>query len=87
MTAYVTSRDNRFWYASDVVAHLEERCCSLGCRYGALTAVERAASGPGGSCDVLARVSQGDGDVIPEVDDNGKNLTCLRRVPIKRDAV
>lgn len=68
-------REGRWEYASDTVEHIERHNCRRGCVHGAERGSEEWLSvGPGGSCDVLARVFLE--DEVPELNDNGAVVTC-----------
>ena len=75
MTAYRPTRDPRFAYAQDAIDAIEQANCVRGCRF----AVDATPEWPGGTCDLLALVSVGDGQPIPELDDRGEGIHCLRR--------
>lgn len=72
--AYVPRRDFRFDHASDAVNHIEFENCTHGCQRGSLDPEM-----PGGACEILARVSVGDGVAVPELRDDGTVITCLAR--------
>lgn len=79
---FVSARDGRWHYSFEAVDHVEEVNCSRGCRWGAVPgSPEDEEFGPGGTCEVLARVSLGDGQPIPELDDRGDEVVCLVREP------
>lgn len=81
-TPYSSHRDGRWHYSFEAVNHVEETNCARGCRFGAPTGSPEAEEfGPGGTCHVLAMVSLGDGQSIPELDDRGDHLVCLVREP------
>lgn len=81
---YLPGREARFHHVGDTIAHVEEHNCSLGCRQGARNAAERRELGPGGSCDVLARLAFT--DPVTELDDDGRVLTCKARQPLPERA-
>lgn len=76
-TPYTPGRDARFPYAADAIAHLEARCCALGCTHAGSPA-DIAEHGPGGTCAVLAAIYT-DTTPMPEITDDGESLTCLAR--------
>lgn len=79
MSAFIPMREQRWHYASDAMDHVEERNCALGCKRGLADPAAFAEFGPGGTCDILARVCIGDDEPIPELDDDGETVTCLVR--------
>ncbi len=76
MSAFVSTR-GRYEYATLAIEDVEEFNCRFGCR----RAVDVPGTGPGGACDVLARMCLGGGEIVPEIDDDGERLTCLVREP------
>jgi hypothetical protein len=81
-TPFRSTRDGRWHYSWEAVDHVEETNCARGCRWGAAPgSPEDREFGPGGTCHVLARISLGDGDPIPELDDRGDRVVCLVREP------
>jgi hypothetical protein len=81
MSAYLPERDARFEHASDAVVWIESWNCSAGCRRGAESELELEEFGPGGTCDILARVAVGDGEPVPELRDEGNVVICLAWEP------
>lgn len=81
MTVYKPGRDHRFDHALDVVGHIEERCCSLGCKRGLINGTFLPEM-PGGSCDLLMAIGLEQADAIQGLDDDGTNVTCLVREPL-----
>lgn len=81
--AYRPQRDSRFEHASDAIEHIETVNCAWGCKRGAQTAEELLEFGPGGTCGILAQVSAGDGLPIEELDDDGAQIECLAREPLR----
>lgn len=79
MAAFVPTREERWYYAADAMAHVEARNCALGCSVGLSTPEAFVEFGPGGTCHLLALVAVGTSDPIPELDDDGENVTCLAR--------
>lgn len=76
-------RDGRFNHSFEAIDHVEDTSCSLSCWRGAEPGSPEAVEfGPGGTCDVLARVAIGDGEPIPELDDRGDEVVCLVRLPL-----
>lgn len=69
-----------FGYAHEVIEHIEEHNCVLGCKRAG-TRAERAEFGPGGSCGVLAQVVLGD-EPVPELDFDDRVITCTAREPL-----
>lgn len=83
MSAYRSQRDHRFEHASDVIQHIETVNCAWGCKRGAQTAEELLEFGPGGTCGILAVVAAGTGEPVPELDDDGSQIECLVREPVR----
>jgi hypothetical protein len=83
VTAYRSQRDHRFEHASDAILHIETVNCAWGCRRGAETAEELLEFGPGGTCGILAAVAAGTGEPVPELDDDGSQIECLVREPVR----
>lgn len=68
-------REGRWEYASQTVEHIERYNCVHRCVHGAEPGSENWLSlGPGGSCDVLARVFTE--PAVPELNDNGAVVMC-----------
>ncbi len=80
MSAFIPTREGRWHYASGALDHVEERNCSLGCRRGMADPGAFFEFGPGGTCDILARIFLK--EQIPELDDDGYNVTCTVREPL-----
>ena len=76
--AYVYGRgDYGCECAIDLVEHVERANCSWGCTRSG-TAEERAVLGPGGNCDLLARLGMGT-EPMPEFDPLSNGLHCEAR--------
>jgi len=74
---FVPSRDHRFEYSSNAIEFIERTNCAKGCT------MPRGSQdlGPGGDCYILGLVGAGDGNPIDELDDHGRYITCLKRIP------
>jgi hypothetical protein len=77
---FIVGRESRLYYASDCIEHIEEHNCAKGCRLGLANPEAFADYGPGGSCDILARVMLE--EPIPEIIDDGLILHCTARQPL-----
>jgi hypothetical protein len=82
VTPYLPQRDSRFYYADDAIQHIEALNCQWGCRRGAKDTLEWNALGPGGGCEILARVAVGDGEPIDELEYDGTRIVCHAREPL-----
>jgi hypothetical protein len=75
---YVASRgDYGQGYASGLVELVEQWNCALGCIVP--TEADKAEHGPGGCCELLARLFTG--DPLPEFDPQPDRLVCTVRTP------
>jgi hypothetical protein len=74
---YLPERDDRFHYAHDAVADVEQTTCGkgAGCRHAG-TRAQVAEHGPGGICGLLAGIFVG--EVQVEIRDDGERLSCTR---------
>lgn len=72
---YISQRDERFEYATDALAFVERTNCAKGCVH----ATDATREEPGGTCDVLAHLSLGGGEVVPELVDEGRSIRCTKR--------
>jgi len=82
VTAFVSERENRWQYASEALTAIEAWNCAKGCARGLADPAAFEEFGPGGTCHLLALVALGDGQPIPELDDDGDTVTCTAREPL-----
>lgn len=79
--AFQPRREERWYHCDDLIRHVEEHNCSLGCKRATPNAAEEY--GPGGQCTLLALACIE--EPIPEWWDDGAVVHCRAREPVTPD--